>query len=112
MNKIIVLLLVLVVFAFNSCEDKNEDELKMQYLETKCANPWDALPEQGDYLTKVYGYLQENGITVISHTVEIYDENAGANCEECSCPTGRYVVIRIPVKDGNTAEAIGFTLVE
>lgn len=108
MKKIGVLLMVLVLFLSTACTDDSIDDMAMIYTETKCDNPWDALFSQENYFVEVRSYLTDYGIQVVSVGAEIYDENAGADCNECSCPTGRNVVLLLPVRDAKKAEELGF----
>lgn len=107
-TKAILFLLIGFFVLFNSCDPDDEEGISMRYDETKCDNPWATLPEEGDYLVDVRYYLEQQGITVLSIFVSTYDENIGEGCDECSCLTGRHIVISIPTEDAYEAEDLGF----
>ena len=100
--------MVLILFLSNACTHDAIDDMTMIFQETKCDNPWDALFSQENYFVAVRKYLTDYGIQVVFVGAEIYDENAGANCNDCSCPTGRNVVLQVPVRDAKKAEELGF----
>jgi hypothetical protein len=112
MKKLIYLLFFGSFFLFSACEDAEDDGMSMQFVETKCDNPWDIEPGPENYIVEVRKYLEVNEIKVLSIFIEVYDETAGENCNTCDCPTGRSIVIGLPPADVDDAKAIGFTIIE
>ena len=112
MKKIWFLLAAAFIVLFSGCSKTDTDDLTFKFDETKCENPWEASPEQGNYIVEVRGYLTQQGIQVVTLEIDVYDEKAGINCVECDCLTGRSILITIPPKDGHKAEAIGFVIVK
>ena len=111
MNKYFLIALFFSLFFF-SCEDKLEEPgVEMEFGETQCANPWDALPGSDSYLLAVHQFLTENGIEIYSVSVELINGGNGIYCNACNCPSGRKVVIRIPESDIKNAEHVGFSLI-
>jgi len=110
MKKSYMFLMGIVFLLMNACQDSYIDGVTMVYEEKKCENPWNALPEQGNYLVEVRGYLEGNEIQVEWISIDVYDENVDAGCTTCNCPTGRNVVIKIPTRDARKAENVGFVL--
>lgn len=102
--------MVVTIFIIAACQDSNSDSLSLKYEETQCANPWGEESEEGNYIVEVRAYLEDKGIEVLSIYIDVYDENAGENCNACTCPTGRNIVISVPVKDAKKAEDVGFVL--
>ncbi|NQU51785.1 MAG: hypothetical protein HQ522_04535 [Bacteroidetes bacterium] len=110
MNKYLLALLFFSVALFNAC-DKDPDNLTLIFKETKCDNPWgEAGLDDGSYYVVVRKYLSDYGIQVVGISTEVYDENAGTNCNTCDCLTGRNVVLVVPVRDAKKAEEVGFVL--
>ena len=84
----------------------------MEFIETQCSNPWDILPVNDNYLLTIHQYLNDNGIKVLSISIELTDEGNGIHCEACSCPSGRIIVIRTLDDDIEAAEQLGFSLAQ
>ena len=84
----------------------------MQFEETHCDNLWEADSVAENYIVEVRKYLEDNGIKVLSIYIDVYDEDAGVNCNACNCPTGRNIVISVPPEDSAAAKALGFTFIE
>lgn len=80
----------------------------MEFEETNCANPWEAVPGSDGYITEVQNYLIANDIEV--YTIFIERFNDGEVCTACNCLTGRKIVVSIPDSDMDKAEAMGFTI--
>ena len=112
MKKFLLLLFFASFFILQACQDSGTDDILMQYVETQCDNPWEALPGPENYLVEVRKYLEDEGINVISLYTEVYDENPDANCSACNCLTGRNIVVGLAVEHSKQAEAIGFTFRE
>jgi hypothetical protein len=112
MKKNWLLLIGAAILVFAACDTTNTDDLTFKFEETKCENPWDALPEQGNYIVEIRGFLNQQGIEVVTLEIDVYDEKAGINCNECNCLTGRNIIISVPPKDSHKAEAIGFVVVK
>ena len=112
--KVYIYIAIIIVFSFlTGCEDEIEvPGIKMKFGETQCSNPWDALPQSDNYLLTVHQFLNDNGIEIYSITIELIDGGNGIYCSACSCPSGRKIVIRIPVADIEAAEQVGFTIVQ
>ena len=96
----------------NACQDSYLDGVEMKYEEKKCDNPWEALPEQGNYIVEVRGFLESHDIRLDKIEIEVYDKNASASCATCDCTTGRNIVISIPTRFAKNAEAVGFVLID
>jgi hypothetical protein len=112
MKKKCLLLIGAAILIFAACQKTNTDDLTFMLEEKKCENPWDALPEQGNYIVEIRGFLNQQGIDVVTLEIDVYDEKAGTNCVECDCPTGRNIFITVPPKDGRKAEDVGFVIVK
>jgi len=112
MKKFWFLLVGAAIILFAACQNTDTDDLTFKFDETKCKNPWDASPEQGNYIVEVRGYLTQQGIEVTFLEIDVYDEKAGASCIECDCLTGRSILIQVPPKDGHKAEALGFVIIK
>lgn len=112
MNKFCFFLVGATILLFAACQGTDTDDLKFKFEETQCENPWDALPDQGNYIVAVRGYLVEQGIEVVALEIDVYDEKAGVNCNSCDCPSGRNIIITVPPKDGHKAEGVGFVIVK
>lgn len=92
-----------------SCQDDNdEDTISMEYAETNCENPWDAVPGSDDYLVEVRSFLEDYGITV--YTIAILNPDGKPVCLACNCLTSRNIVISTPEDDKEKAEELGFTV--
>ena len=112
MKKFWLLIIAVGFLLINACENKDGDGTNMQYLETKCDNPWAAEPPgQEDYIVQITKALEDNGVKILSIYIDVYDENAGKNCITCNCPTGRYVVINVHPSDIDEAKALGFIII-
>jgi hypothetical protein len=109
MKKYLLMLLLVSVAVFWAC-DNEEEGMSMQYVETQCANPWDASAAQENYIVAVRSYLENNGIKVISISIDVYDETGDENCNACSCLTGRNIVVSVPPYDVDEAKELGFTI--
>ena len=108
MKRVLMLFILIGLFGFQACEsDDPRDDKSMRYKETQCNNPWDALPEQGNYLVEVRRYLEDYGINVVSLAVEYWDEDS-VFCTACTCHTGRNLVLVTPVVTAKIAEELGF----
>ena len=98
---------------FCGCEDKIDTPgIKMEFGETQCSNPWDALPNSDNYLLTIHQYLNDNGIEIYSISIELINGGNGVYCFACDCSSGRKIVIRVPETDIEVAEQLGFTLVQ
>lgn len=92
-----------------SCQDGNsEGTVSMEYAETNCENPWEALPGSDNYLIEVRSFLENNGITVYS--VVIFNPDGEQVCSACNCLSGRNIVISTLEEDQEAAEDFGFTV--
>lgn len=111
MKKYLLMLFVVSIAFFWACDDE-EDGMSMLYVETQCANPWDASTTQENYILEVKTYLEAYGIKVITIYIDVYDETAGENCNECSCLTGRNIIVNVPPYDVDDAKELGFTIME
>ena len=111
MKKLLLLPLVAFIMCLNSCDNTDGDDMRLIFQETKCANPWTALPDQGNYLVEVRSFLEENDIQVVTLGLETYGED-DASCEACTCLTGRNIVLTTPVRDVLKAEVIGFVIAQ
>jgi hypothetical protein len=109
MKKYLLMLLFVSIAFFWACNEE-EDGMSMQYVETHCANPWDTSSTQENYIVEVRFYLEEHGIKVLSIYIDVYDETVGENCNECSCLTGRNIIVSVPPADVDEAKELGFTI--
>ncbi len=98
----------ILLFLFFGCIPDDEQGINMEFAETQCANPWDALPGAENYLSEVKSYLEKQGITVWTITSIGANISAGATCAACICQSGRKIIIRIPGSDQPLAESVGF----
>ncbi|WP_319480059.1 hypothetical protein [uncultured Draconibacterium sp.] len=106
--KRIVPVFTLLLFIIAACND--EKGIKMDIIETGCANEWDDYYEgTGDYKYAVTNYLEDHNIAVYSVDRVTYD--TGPFCLACFCSTGNLIVIRLNEKDVDKAEQLGFQLV-
>lgn len=112
MNKFCLFLIGATILLFAACQGTDTDDLTFKFEETQCENPWDALPDQGNYIVAVRGYLAQQGIDVVTLEIDVYDEKAAVNCNSCDCPSGRNIIITVPPKDGHKAEEVGFVIVK
>ena len=106
MNKIATFLIFVIFLLYSGCKEEEEDTVEMSFAETQCANPWNLLVESENYLTEVRNYLETQGVVVLAIGRELIDQ--GPFCEECNCPTGHIIVIRIPEENAESAADIGF----
>jgi len=111
MKNLWLLFLSAAILTISACQKSDTDDLTFKYEETKCNNPWDALPEQGNYIVEIRGFLNQQGVEVVTLEIDVYDEKAGTNCDECNCQTGRNIIITVSPKDGQKVEGIGFVIV-
>ena len=108
--KKILLLSACAIFVLCSCKEtkKETDDLliKMYFGETRCANPWEALPNSANYIEEVKTYLEEEKIPVESIRVQrLFDAPPYG---ECSTPSGRKIYIEVFEKYEKSAAALGF----
>ena len=111
MKKYLMMLLLVSVVVFWACDD-DEDGMSMQYIETQCDNPWGDATTQENYIVDVKTYLEGSGIKVLTIYIDVYDETVGENCNECSCLTGRNIIVSVPPADVDEAKELGFTLMD
>lgn len=109
MKKYLLILLFISVAVLFAC-DNDEDGMSMQYVETQCANPWNASATQENYIVEVRAHLENYGIKVLSIYIDVYDETAGEFCSACSCVSGRNIIVRVPPADVDEAKELGFTI--
>ena len=83
------------------------DHLTMFCTETGCSNAWDLFYDHNQNVENaVSQYLESEGIK----TFRVYTKRYswGPFCEACTCPTGRYIYIKIDPADQQKAEMLGF----
>lgn len=108
--KKILLLGACAISILCSCEKKEAETeqllIKMFFRETQCANPWDALPNSGNYIEEVKTYLTEEKVPVESIRVQRLTD--APSYGGCSVYSGRKIYIEVYEKYEERAAAIGF----
>lgn len=105
--KKILLLSVILLIVIAGCKEEEESLTELWFEETKCANPWDVLPETENYLPEIESFLESEGILIYAIGREKVEEPQP--CETCLCLTGHIVVIRVQESDVARAAQFGFS---
>ena len=109
MKKIYLLPAILLILILG-CKEENEELTELWFEETKCANPWNVLPETANYLTDIRDYLESEEIAVFAVGREKVEEPQ--DCEACPCLTGYIIVIRVSKSEIGKASELGFVTFE
>lgn len=111
MQKLTFISLILGLLLFGTNCAKETPLRTLEYLETKCSDPWST--NGGEIELALMNYLDNDLMIPYSRLTVTFDSDAEQSCEACSCTTGRKITITV-VNEADIAilEDNGFVLLE